>query len=62
MVTHDGVGRVEGYGFDGDEELVWSWLWGRAGFELKGSAFGWGDGGEMGGHLEFWGKERFAFL
>ena len=59
MVSYVGVCRVEGYRFDGDEELVWAWFWGEAGLELKGLAFGWGDGGEVSGHLGFWQEEVF---
>lgn len=51
LVTHVGVGRVEGYGFDGDEEFVWSWLWGGTGLDLEGLAFGRRDSGEVGGHF-----------
>lgn len=42
---------VQGYGFDSDEEFAWSWFWGGSGLELKGVAFGWGDGGEVGRHF-----------
>lgn len=44
---------VEGYGFDSDKEFAGAWFWGGSGLELKGTAFGWGDGGEMGSHFGF---------
>lgn len=52
LAAHESVGWVERDRLDGDEEFVWSWLWGGARLDLERLAFAFEDGSEMGRHCD----------